>query len=407
MNQERIDTWIHRIFLMNSLIIVLPFYINVPVFIISIIFLFWHKRYQLKHVIKDAPYMFMFIMYCLAVALWRQNFIGAAVVPAFLMYYGYFYFYGHWIQATTYLKIIHFHVIASGFLGVSAILIYMHYALTHGYGLLYIFKYNNLQTRAEATFFNANYYGLYCLVVVVMLLYLIMKVKVRKMRILYYLLLLINIIAIILTASRWMWPSVLFVVGVFFLMLNLSWIKYIGGLLLLVIGVLFAKPNLLPRVESLAYAFEDRWSLWSTGWSLFMWRPWFGTGPMTYMSYYYLFSDNGNMHAHNILVDILANYGVVGALLLCLVIYKGVKPYFSLIHNHQCRLEIVFLIAVALAILFHGIMDVAVFWVQTGYVVLMLMLLKQDKVIELGQVSIQSMTDVRKQLYLTKKDMYL
>lgn len=404
MKSDSVERWIHRCFIINSLAILLPFYLCVPLFAITSVYIFWQKRYEFKQMVQEKPYFPMFIIYSIFIALWRQNYIGAVVSVAFFIFFCYFYFYSRWIRAEIFLKLIHAHIWLSGILGIASIAIYLQYALSHGYGVFYVFKYNNLQTRAEATFFNANYYGLYCLMIVAFILYLLMKVKVRSFRWSYYLVLVINLMAIILTASRWMYPSLMFVIGIFYLMLNLSWLKYIGGLVLAVVMTIVIKPNLLPRVESLAYAFEDRLILWTTGWNLFHWRPWFGTGAMTYMSYYYLFSDNGNMHAHNVLIDLLANYGFIGCMLLILATYQTVKPIYRLLHQRSCRLEMVYLLTVVAAILFHGIMDVAILWVQTGYIALMVFCLPTQVWQQVAAIKLETLESAQKYLLLCRND---
>ena len=368
--------------------IILPFYLSVPLMLWTIYQIFKQAPQVWRSHLKDNRWWIIFIIYSLVVALVRQNYIGAVVSLCFLGFAYLFNYYRSWIRAEVYLKLLHFHVLASGFLAIYAIFVYVKYSLDHHYGIFYIFRYNNIQTRAEATFFNANYYGLYCLFVIAIILYLHRKVQVKRVQGIYMGVLVLNLIAIILTGSRWLWPSVIFVIGVFYLMLNLRWLKYILGGVVAVIVTIIVKPNILPRVDSLAYAFKDRWTLWSGGWGLFTWRPFFGTGAMTYMTYYYLFTDNGNMHSHNLFIDVLANYGIIGAVILVFAIFRWAFRYRYLLHNHACRLEMVFLVTCLLIIGFHGLMDVAILWVQTAYVALMILTIPPQALLELSEIDV-------------------
>lgn len=394
----RQEKGISKIFILLSIGIVLPFYLTVPILIWALYKLLTeHHQVWREHRYQNRWWL-LFIVYSMGVALFRQNYIGIMVSLVFLLFAYIFTYYRSWIQAHIYLRFLHAHILSSALLALWSIFIYLRYSLTHGYGIFYIFLYNNIQTRAEATFFNANYYGLYCLFVIAMILYMYRKVHVKQVRIIYGVILLLNLIAILLTGSRWLWPSLTFVIGVFYIMLNLSWLKYILAGVSVVIVAILIKPNLLPRVDSLAYAFKDRWSLWSGGWGLFMWRPIFGTGAMAYMQYYYLFTDNGNMHSHNLFVDILANFGLIGAILLSLGMIFWMKRYRHLLHNKECRLEMVFLVTCILTIFFHGMMDVAILWVQTAYVALMLLTLPPDQVVVLSQITINNKQDFKKKV---------
>lgn len=399
----RQENGISKIFILLSFGIVLPFYVTLLILAWAIIELLTkHHAIWQDHRYQNRWWL-VFIAYSAVVALLRHNYIGILVSVCFLMFAYVFNYYRSWIRAHIYLRVIHGHILASGFLAVYAIFIYLKYSLTHGYGIFYIFKYNNIQTRAEATFFNANYYGLYCLFVMAMILYMHRKVKLSRIRWIYLAILGLNLIAIILTGSRWLWPSVAFVIGVFYLMLNLRWLKYIfvGGVAM--VTAVLIKPNILPRVDSLAYAFKDRWTLWTGGWGLFTWRPIFGTGAMTYMQYYYLFTDNGNMHSHNLFIDILANFGIVGAALLFIAIMSWLKSYRHLLHVKAVRLEMVFLVTSLLIILFHGLMDVAILWLQTAYVAMMILTLPAKEVMALSQISITDERDFQDQVAFFSK----
>lgn len=386
---------IDRLFLLSSLAIVLPFYLSGPIFIINLCRLLWLNRHDWHSFVQNCRYYLLFIVYCGFVSLWRGNFIGLGVSLAFLAFLYFFYYYSHWITGKNYLKLLNYHVCLSALLSLYAIAVYLNYVIQHGYSILYIIQYNNLQTRAEATFFNANYYGLYCLFILAMIYYLWLKVNIRKMRILYLGIALLNLIAMVLTASRWLWPTLLVSLATFILILNLKWLVYVlvGGFLGLLTVVI--RPQLLPRAESIAYAFRDRIGLWTTGIKLFQWHPWLGTGPMTFMSYYYLITDEGNMHAHNLSIDILANYGLIGTAILLWAIYDSVKSYLPLLKDHALRLEVAHLITIVMIIAMHGVMDVAILWLQTGYLALMLLALPTNALKQLSKLSIDHFDELR------------
>ncbi|SEQ41858.1 O-antigen ligase [Ignavigranum ruoffiae] len=383
-----------QLFIFTSLAIVLPFYLSGPILLINLLRLVWRDRHHLGDFVQKSAYYLIFIGYCMLVSLWRGNLIGLGVSLAFLAFLYYFYQYGRWINGRQYLKLLNYHVFLSAGLSLYAIAVYLNYIYQHGYSLLYIVQYNNLQTRAEATFFNANYYGLYCLFILGIIYYLWTKIKLPKLRWLYLAIAGLNLIAMILTASRWLWPTLLFSLATFILILNLKWLIYVLGGGLIGLLAIVIRPQLLPRAESIAYAFRDRIGLWTTGIKLFQWHPWFGTGPMTFMSYYYLITDSGNMHAHNLMIDILANYGLIGTVLLLLALWHSFKTYLPLLRDSRLRLEIAFLVTMIVIILVHGVMDVAILWLQTGYLALMILTLPQDVVSQLAEIRIEHFKDL-------------
>lgn len=383
------------IFWGTSVVILLPMYLNIPVFIGAACLLLWHHRRNLLKVVWDWKYLWGFILYTGLVAGFRHNPIGVGVAMAFAFFAYYFYEFRQWLRAENYLQIMGIYVLGSGILALLAIGQYVAYIVNHGYDLMYVFKYNNLQTRAEATFFNANYYGLFILAILVCIAYLWLKMKVKEVRWGLAGLAGLNLIALVLTASRWLWPSLIVSLGIFLVWLKPKRLIYLGGLALVMLGAILVKPNLLPRVDSLQYAFQDRLNLWNTGYQLFLWHPWLGTGPMTFVSFYYLITDEGNMHAHNLYIDTLANFGVVGVLFLLIILVGNMWPYRRYFVRKGLRREWALMFSLIGLILFHGIMDVAILWIQTGYIFVFLLILSPQELLRLSQIEITNRTQLR------------
>ena len=100
------------------------------------------------------------------------------------------------------------------------------------------------------------------------------------------------------------------------------------------------------------------------------------------------------MHAHNLMIDILANYGLIGTVLLLLALWHSFKTYLPLLRDSRLRLEIAFLVTMIVIILVHGVMDVAILWLQTGYLALMILTLPQDVVSQLAEIRIEHFKDL-------------
>lgn len=362
------------LFILTSTAVLFPFWIAGPVAVLVSLFLIIKKFNQLNSRMLANPWLYIFIGMTALTALYYRNYLGVGVALLLFLYIMLFSFYKDIVTARLYL--LNLKIFAWGSIPLS-ILSFIQYARdvwANGYDLLYIFKYFNPQTRAEATLFNPNYYGLFIAMVIVIAIYLVYKSDYMWSKAISILSIVFNLMALVLTGSRWAIPTVVvgIVVMVFFLKPKIAW--GLGALFAALMVVLVIRPELLPRFTTLAYGFADRIGIWEVGWQLFLMSPIVGRGPLTYVNFYYLFVDVGKMHSHQLIIDSLANYGIVGVMLLLV----SFTPYFRKLWNHifrkDIRAELGLVIAMIVTILFHGLMDVGVFWVQMGYMFIAIIL---------------------------------
>lgn len=367
--------------------ILLPFYIHIPLLVITVIYLIVRNHALILFNFTQQKWLSIFILYVLVVSLLNRNFFGALITLAFFLFTVYFSSYLEWLTAKRYLNILNIVALGSILVALVAFYDYLKYVFTHGYTIFYIFQYANVQTRAEATFFNANYYGLFCVFAIVIAMYLLFKGSFgKKYRYFYYIAILFNFISIVLTASRTLLPVLAAVVVwfIFWTQRRYFWMALglaIAGALLIII-----KPELLPRLTSIAYAFEDRFDLWSVGWEIFKSNPIFGRGTLSYMSFYYLYTDKADMHAHNLYINSLADYGIVGIGILAILLKDFGKTLVRLAIFKKYRLEFALISGIVAAVLIHGLIDVSIFWVQTGYIFIAVCLVPWKVIRNLGEM---------------------
>ncbi|MCR8969442.1 O-antigen ligase [Facklamia sp. 7083-14-GEN3] len=359
-----------NLFLLMSISVLFPFYIGSIIIFLTTLYLLYRHRRELTQIIRKQSWLFIFLIYSLIISIYFRNYIGVAVTFVLFLLNFLFNFYFQTITPQLLLKQIKIFTWGSIPLAIMAFIKYTYYVFMNGYDLLYIFKYHNPQIRAEATFFNPNYYGLYIAMVLVMAIYLMAKSKRSLDRWLSIVVILLNIISLFLTASRWSIPTCIvgIVLMVFFLKPKIAWLigfALAGGFL-----TLFIKPDLLPRFTTLAHAFDDRFAIWYTGWQIFLTSPLIGRGPMTYVTFYYLFADQGKMHAHQLLIDTLANYGIVGLMVLIMAFSHYFRNIIERLLQPKIRSELGLIVSMLVTVLFHGMMDVGIFWIQTGYILL-------------------------------------
>ncbi|MBG9980893.1 O-antigen ligase family protein [Facklamia sp. DSM 111018] len=375
------------LFSIISLSILLPVYICGPVTLIVMIILAYRHRSSLKEDVQELGWLSIFAFYTFVIAISFRNYMGAMIAIVIFLYALLFLYYKRYVTVRQYLLNLKIFVWGSIPLALLSYFKYTKDVLSQGYDLLYIFKYHNPQTRAEATLFNPNYYGLFIAMVIVIAIYLLYKYDSKRVKLLSLLAIFMNLLALILTGSRWSIPTVVvgMVTMVFFLKPKIAWI--LGFIMAMAIAMLVIKPDLLPRFTTLAYGFSDRFAIWEIGWKLFITSPIVGRGPFTFVNFYYLFADRGKMHAHQLLIDTMANYGLVGLIILIMAF----THYFRILSHHllrqDIRPEIGLVVATFATVLFHGLMDVGVFWVQMGYMFLAIVVITPNMLEEISKTT--------------------
>lgn len=371
-----------------SIVILLPFFIGAPILIVTLVHFCWQDRAQLKQTIEKLGWLGIFIAYSIIVSLINRNWIGVLATIAVALIALFFVYYQRKLNAELYVLLLKIFCWGSIPLSLMSIYQYLLYSYTNGYDMFYIFKYHNPQTRAEATFFNANYYGLYCVFVVVIAMYLFKRSHFKHTKLLSVIVLALNSISIILTASRWLLPTVVVAVVwlIYFLNRKYAFIA-IGASVIALVGLML-NPDLLPRLTTLAYAFEDRFVIWDTGWNIFLTEPLMGRGAMSYVNYYYLFVDEGKMHAHQLLIDTLANFGIYGLMILCVSFTGFFRRTLAALRDKSIRDEVGLITCFIVIVLFHGIMDMAIFWLQTGFIFLAVVSVPTDVLKKVATIDI-------------------
>ena len=150
------------------------------------------------------------------------------------------------------------------------------------------------------------------------------------------------------------------------------------SILLLLAGtaciVLYCVPELLPRIQDSNITTDNRVVIWRTSLQAIAKSPIFGRG---FLTYYHIYSDfpgsYPTTHAHNILLEPILSFGIVGtALMLIPLIYYYRRVI--LCRNAQNKLNATSLIlALSCALVIHGTTDLTFMWIQTGLLYCLIM----------------------------------
>ena len=354
--------------------IVLPFYISSVIMALALGRFIWCNRQQWTEQLFSMKYLIGFIIMTGVNSLFNRNYPGAFVAVALFLVALFFRYYTYIVTPQLYRNLLRILSLSSFVALGKAVWDYAHFVITQKFSWLYIVHEASPQFRAESTLFNANYFGLYCIFIILINIYL-WSVESRWRWILIYAMSIgLSGVGIVLTASRMVYPALFVAVVwlVFFLNRHFGKIVAFGAIAIAVLLIL--NPSLLPRLSSIRLGLDDRLEIWQAGWNIFAMSPLLGRGPLSYAKYYYLFDSRATMHSHQVLIDTLANYGLFGVLILVAIATPFLRQLLQKYHDKTVRREFGLVTSMLVAVAVHGLMDVSVFWVQTGYIFLLVIL---------------------------------
>lgn len=220
--------------------------------------------------------------------------------------------------------------------------------------------------RPVSVFFNANYYGMIIEFVIIIALYRIFTNI--DLAAFYAAVIGLNLVGLYLTAS---FSSVMAMSCAVLVMLLLKR-KYMPAALFTFCGVMcvlafFFFPQLLPRgSEALDHTLAQRLSIWGAAIQGIRQHPFFGQGAMSYWMICDKYGSYKTFHCHNLFLDVLLNYGIVGLTALLTYAFIQLKLLYLRIKSHIYGNMNVLVIAAFVAVAVHGLTDVTIFSVQTG-----------------------------------------
>ena len=355
--------------------IFLPFYLFVIIFISYLLWLVYTG--EMKGILKrlsQHPILLFFIAYSTAISLLAQNVMGVVSSVAMFLFAIFFYYY----QAQLTPKF--FRLAIEGVLA-SSVLAAVFAALEH-FQIVKKFDYTFLsprmqvwhQNRAEVAFFNPNYYGIICCFCIMIGFYLISTTKLRWLRIFSMIAIFANLFGLNFTQNRTAFPAIIFGAIIYLFTTIKNWRAFWLSVGVFGVGLAFLfSSDLGVRMGTLDSSMEERVSIWNGGMALFKQNPFWGEGPLTYMHSFPRIGAPYHEHAHSIYIDTILSYGVVGTVLLGIASATPVRMLIDMSQVPSKRpilgLYLSFLTVVAV----HGIFDLALFWIQSSFIFLLVM----------------------------------
>ena len=355
--------------------IFLPFYLFVIIFISYLLWLVYTG--EMKGILKrlsQHPVLLFFIAYSTAISLLAQNVMGVVASVAMFLFAIFFYYYQSQLTPKF------FRLTIEGVLA-SSVLAAVFAALEH-FQIVKKFDYTFLsprmqvwhQNRAEVAFFNPNYYGIICCFCIMIGFYLISTTKLRWLRIFSMIAIFANLFGLNFTQNRTAFPAIIFGAIIYLFTTIKNWRAFWLSVGVFGIGLAFLfSSDLGVRMGTLDSSMEERVSIWNAGMALFKQNPFWGEGPLTYMHSFPRIGAPYHEHAHSIYIDTILSYGVVGTVLLGIASATPVRMLIDMSQVPSKRpilgLYLSFLTVVAV----HGIFDLALFWLQSSFIFLLVM----------------------------------
>ncbi|OFJ98453.1 polymerase [Streptococcus sp. HMSC071D03] len=355
--------------------IFLPFYLFVIIFISYLLWLVYTGEMKgiLKRLSQHSVLLF-FIAYSTAISLLAQNVMGVVSSVAMFLFAIFFYYYQSQLTPKF------FRLTIEGILALSVFA--AAFAALEHFQIVKKFDYTFLsprmqvwhQNRAEVAFFNPNYYGIICCFCIMIGFYLISTTKLRWLRIFSMIAIFANLFGLNFTQNRTAFPAIIFGAIIYLFTTIKNWRAFWLSIGVFGVGLAFLfSSDLGVRMGTLDSSMEERVSIWNAGMALFKQNPFWGEGPLTYMHSFPRIGAPYHEHAHSIYIDTILSYGVVGTVLLGIASTTPVRMLIDMSQVPSKRpilgLYLSFLTVVAV----HGIFDLALFWIQSSFVFLLVM----------------------------------
>lgn len=355
--------------------IFLPFYLFVVVlclYIISLIFTGDMKSILQK--MGEHPMLLLFLSCSTVISILAQNWMGLVASVGMFLFTIFFLHYQSILSHKFFRLILQFVLFGSVLSAAFASL--EHFQIVKKFN--YAFLSPNMQVwhqnRAEVTFFNPNYYGIICCFCIMIAFYLFTTTKLNWLKVFCVIAGFVNLFGLNFTQNRTAFPAIIAGAIIYLFTTIKNWKAFWLSIGVFAIGLSFLfSSDLGVRMGTLDSSMEERISIWDAGMALFKQNPFWGEGPLTYMHSYPRIHAPYHEHAHSLYIDTILSYGIVGTILLVLSSVAPVRLMMDMSQESGKRPIIGLYLSFLTVVAVHGIFDLALFWIQSGFIFLLVM----------------------------------
>ena len=355
--------------------IFLPFYLFVVVFCLYIISLiFTGDMKSILQKMGEHPMLLLFLGYSTDISVFAQNWMGLVASVGMFLFTVFFLHYQS-ILSHKFFRLI-LQLVLFGSVLSAAFASLEHFQIVKKFN--YAFLSPNMQVwhqnRAEVTFFNPNYYGIICCFCIMIAFYLFTTTKLNWLKVFCVIAGFVNLFGLNFTQNRTAFPAIIAGAIIYLFTTIKNWKAFWLSIGVFAIGLSFLfSSDLGVRMGTLDSSMEERISIWDAGMALFKQNPFWGEGPLTYMHSYPRIHAPYHEHAHSLYIDTILSYGIVGTILLVLSSVAPVRLMMDMSQESGKRPIIGLYLSFLTVVAVHGIFDLALFWIQSGFIFLLVM----------------------------------
>lgn len=349
--------------LITSFTVFLPFYFLL--FSFSILFFYLLVSGKIIFLLRETPYVKNIILFMLVnifVSIFRENLYGIGASIILLEFSIFFMYYRKFINRKLFLKVINLYMLVSIFCFIITIFSVLYNKFTMDLKMSDFMEYMSLH-RPVSSFFNTNYYATICEFIIIIAMYYFLSNKNKNNRLYFLCVSTLSFIVLFLTENRTALPTILIATLVLSITKNNKKVfAFLTIFTVFIVTLMIFSGKIFPRYEFIENSFETRKVIWENAIELFKKTFLFGSGPMGYQNASWV-TYHAN-HSHNIILDLLVNFGIVGIFIIFPVFYKIFKKIYSIRKRNLFRL----VISLFCVVILHGMLDVTIFWHQTAYI---------------------------------------
>ncbi|HEW3856468.1 TPA: O-antigen ligase family protein [Streptococcus pneumoniae] len=355
--------------------IFLPFYLFVVVLCLYIInLIFTGDMKSILQKMGEHPMLLLFPSYSTVISILAQNWMGLVASVGMFLFTIFFLHYQSILSHKFFRLILQFVLFGSVLSAAFASL--EHFQIVKKFN--YAFLSPNMQVwhqnRAEVTFFNPNYYGIICCFCIMIAFYLFTTTKLNWLKVFCVIAGFVNLFGLNFTQNRTAFPAIIAGAIIYLFTTIKNWKAFWLSIGVFAIGLSFLfSSDLGVRMGTLDSSMEERISIWDAGMALFKQNPFWGEGPLTYMHSYPRIHAPYHEHAHSLYIDTILSYGIVGTILLVLSSVAPVRLMMDMSQESGKRPIIGLYLSFLTVVAVHGIFDLALFWIQSGFIFLLVM----------------------------------
>ena len=177
----------------------------------------------------------------------------------------------------------------------------------------------------------------------------------------------IYVLAIWLTGSRGAWVGL--VIGLVVQVWMTGHRKWTLALLFILVNLVVFFPELIPRKDTLMYTLKDRIHIWKTTVSIFEDNWLFGALPLHFGQVFQSKAGFHVYHAHNIVLGIAAEFGIIGLILFITLVFftlKRARRWRKTANKREEKRLAGMLLSQTVALISHGMYDYPILSPQVG-----------------------------------------